>query len=128
MKKPLYKNIACNLEIINRCAESHPHAVDAAKDRNVHLVENFMPHGSGIDAGIKLLAEESNKNKIVFQFCFHHMNDGGFYDGWTEHKAIVTPSLQFDFDLKITGRDRNDVKEYLYEIISHALETECENQ
>ena len=46
---------------------------------------------------------------------FHHMNDGGFYDGWTEHSVVVTPSLVYGFDTRITGRDRNDIKNYIGE-------------
>jgi hypothetical protein len=50
------------------------------------------------------------------------MNDNGMYDGWTTHQVIVTPSLAFGFTLKITGRDRNQIKDYLSETYHYALE------
>jgi len=55
------------------------------------------------------------------------MNESGAYDGWTEHKLIVSPSLLFDLDLRITGRDRNGIKEYLHDVFSAALQTEIEH-
>lgn len=52
------------------------------------------------------------------------MNENGMYDGWTEHKAIIKPSLVFGLDLKITGRDRNGIKEYLHDTFMQALTDE----
>jgi hypothetical protein len=77
------------------------------------LVENYLPHGSGFDSGTEFIWDESNRNKLVFATAFHHMNEGGYYDGWSEHKVIVTPDLLFGFNIKITGRNRNDIKEYI---------------
>lgn len=79
------------------------------------LVKDTAPSGSGIDTGTKINLEKSSANKLVFEFGFHHMNENGFYDGWTEHTAIVTPSLTSQFDLRITGRNRNDIKDYLHD-------------
>jgi hypothetical protein len=77
------------------------------------IVKNTAPSGSGIDCGTKILLDECSAEKLVFQANFHHMNDVGYYDGWTEHKIIVTPSLAHGFNLRVTGRNRNDIKEYL---------------
>lgn len=90
----------------------------------LELVKRFMPSGSGIDCGTKIDLDEClrvNGAKLFFTFSFHHMNEGGMYDGWTEHTLIVTPSLWHDFDLRITGRDRNGIKEYLHDVYSSAL-------
>jgi hypothetical protein len=48
------------------------------------------------------------------------MDDGGGYDGWTEHTITVTPSFR-GFDLTISGRDRNDIKDYLHQTFDHVL-------
>jgi hypothetical protein len=45
------------------------------------------------------------------------MNEGGMYDAWTEHTIRVRPSLSSGFTLTISGRDRNEIKEYLHELI-----------
>lgn len=90
-------------------------------ERLEQLQHDYLPSGSGIDSGTKIDLEKSTDEKIVLNFGYHHMNEGGFYDGWTEHTAIITPSLQFGFNLKITGRDRNQIKEYLADTFRQVL-------
>jgi len=80
-----------------------------------------LPSGSGIDSAPKFDFDASTPEKLVFNFGYHHMNESGMYDGWTDHSLIVTPSLQFGFHLRITGKDRNQVKDYLYETFQYAL-------
>ncbi len=75
----------------------------------------LLPSGSGIDAGMKFDWQTSTSNKLVFTFSFHHLNGGGYYDGWTEHKLILTPTFGY-FDSNITGQNKNDVKDYLYDV------------
>lgn len=76
-----------------------------------------LPSGSGIDAGMKLLTDDCTDKKIIFSFGYHHMNENGFYDGWTEHRLIITPAFG-DLDLRITGRDRYNTKDYLYDLFN----------
>lgn len=97
---------------------------DWAEERLEMIEREYLPSGSGIDAGCKILVEESHKNRLVIQTEFHHMNEAGFYDGWTSHKVIVTPSLIYGFDLRITGRDKNSIKEYLGDLFFQALDQE----
>ena len=50
------------------------------------------------------------------------MTEHGYYDGWTEHDVIVTPSLRSPgFSLRITGRNRRDIKEYIADAFHDAL-------
>lgn len=90
----------------------------------LELVKRYMPSGSGVDAGTTLDFDASNEDRLVFATSFHHMDEHGSYDGWTEHKVIVTASLAFEFNVRITGRDRNEIKDYLAELFNHALHTE----
>ena len=90
------------------------------------LVKEHLPSGAGFDHGTSLDLDASTGEKLVFNTAFHHMNDGGFYDGWTEHHVICTPSLAHDFSLKISGRNRNDIKEHIHEVFSIALQSESE--
>ena len=80
---------------------------------------DLLPSGSGIDAGIKLNEYETKKDRIVFNLSFHHMDENGYYCGWSDHNLIITPSLTNGFDLKITGRNVRDIKEYLYSLLDH---------
>lgn len=88
-----------------------------------------LPHGSGIDGKTEFDFEASNENKLVIKSSYHHMNDGGYYDGWTEFKVIVTPDLAFGFGLKVQGafpRKYADTRDYLIETFNYALEAEVE--
>lgn len=49
------------------------------------------------------------------------MNDAGYYDGWTEHTITVTPAFIGGFELSISGRNRNDIKDYISEVFNQAL-------
>lgn len=80
-----------------------------------------MPSGSGIDNGTSFDFDKSKLNKLIFTFDYHHMNEHGYYDGWTSHKAYVTPDLNSETLIKISGRDRNMIKDYLWEVYNHAL-------
>jgi hypothetical protein len=77
------------------------------------LVNNFLPYGSGFDQGVTFSVNESNHNKLVFITSFHHMDENGFYCGWSDHKIIVTPDLTFGFNIKITGVNMRDIKDYI---------------
>lgn len=88
-------------------------------------LDDYFPSGSGFDSGTKLDIDTSDDEKLVFTTSFHHMNDGGMYGGWTEHTITVIPSLGLDYRLKISGRDRNGIKEYISEQFSMALSHEA---
>jgi hypothetical protein len=128
--RPLYQHFASALNALSNCIASkntdwqsrHESALES-------LAKEFMPSGSGIDCGTKLDIDASlrDPSRLVFTFSFHHMDESGGYDGWTEHKLIVRPSLVFGIDLKITGRDRNGIKEYLHDVFSSALDQDIEH-
>lgn len=84
------------------------------------LVRDHMPSGSGFDSGTTLDMDASHAEKLVFHTSFHHMHDGGYYDGWTEHTITVTPSFQ-GINLRVGGRNRNNIKDYIHETFSFAL-------
>lgn len=85
-----------------------------ARDELIAQIMETAPSGSGIDSGTKL-EEGSRPDRIVFEFGYHHMNEVGYYDGWTDHRAKVYPDPGYDFRLEITGRDRNQIKDYLHQ-------------
>jgi hypothetical protein len=90
---------------------------DIARSRLAQLVD-LLPSGSGIDNGTKLVSADSTK--IVLSAEYHHMNDGGYYDGWTTHR--ITIRAQFGgIDVTIGGRNRDDIKEYLAQVYYDAL-------
>ena len=88
------------------------------------IEREYLPSGSGVDAGTRIDLERSTGKRIVLTFGFHHMNEGGYYDGWTDHKVTVTPAFIGGFDLRVTGRDRNQIKDYLGDLIHEILASE----
>lgn len=126
-KVHLYMAIARSLGAMENCLKTNNthwhvrHEQDA-----IDLVRAHMPHGSGIDNSTKIDLERSDPNRLVFSFGYHHMNEAGMYDGWTDHEAIVTPCLSFGFSLRITGRDKNQIKDYLHYVFQTALETDVD--
>lgn len=121
MDNQLASAMAMMLQAIDNCkASGNKEWEEKHKDRLDWLVRNEMPSGSGIDTGTKL-DDESTPERLVFTCSFHHMDESGGYDGWTEHKVIVTASLVHGIFIRVTGRDRNDIKEYLHEVYAHCI-------
>jgi len=121
----VYQAIASKIAAMRNCLDNgngewftrHRDAID-------NIMREHMPRGSGFDAGTEFDVcdhVDDNRERLVFTTSFHHMNETGFYDGWTDHKVIVTPSFA-GFDLRVTGRDRNGIKEHIADTFHHALE------
>jgi len=118
--KPLYKMIASTVDAYHRCKTNNS-IWETKHEERLRLFDDLLPSGSGIDNGTQIDIERSTGEKIVLITSFHHMNSGGYYDGWTEHTVVIKPSLIHGIDLLITGKDRNEIKEYLYQTYWHAL-------
>lgn len=128
MARYLYSELAAAIEARRNCDTRVPRNeewFDKWTERIMQL-QQLLPSGSGIDQGTQVDTDESHAEKIVLRTSFHHMNDGGMYDGWTEHTIIVTPSFR-GINLRISGHNRNDIKEYLYETFEYALTREVES-
>lgn len=65
---------------------------------------------------------------MVFSVPFHHMDENGYYCGWTTYILTVKPSFWKGFEITIknggTGLERrerymiNDTKDYLYDLFN----------
>jgi hypothetical protein len=116
--KPLYQRIA-------QALQWHSTVSDEWKERAEDLIDTLeaqLPSGSGMDNGTKIDREKSTPEKIVLTFGYHHMDENGYYCGWTHHKATITPSLVDGFNMKIT-KNKVDVyfMDYLYDVFYTAL-------
>ena len=89
--EPLYQRLATLCD-----AAIHCHNTDNEEwhqrhiERACHLVAMNLPCGSGFDNGTNLDFDKSHQNRLVFTTAFHHMDESGMYDGWTEHE-VSTP-------------------------------------
>ena len=121
--RKLYQQLSTLVVAIKNCEETGNQEWEQRHmERAVKIVEDHLPHGSGFDAGTYLDFERSNEDRLIFTTSYHHMDEGGHYDGWSEHEVWVRPHLAFGFTLRITGRDRNDIKDYIGECFHHALD------
>jgi hypothetical protein len=118
------------------CVVAHHNCIAHTKDgANSHLVEwigrhrdaadalcrEYMPRGSGFDCGTRIDWDRTTADKLVFSTSFHHMNECGYYDGWTEHTVTVRASLVHELDIRVSGRDRNAIKDCIADAFSSAL-------
>jgi len=123
----IYQLLATKLDARARCLEKgntewFAHHEVAILD----IMRDTAPSGSGIDNGTSIDLDKSTGNRLVFDMSFHHMDENGMYDGWTDHTIIVKPSLIFDIDVKISGRNRNNIKDYLHDEVYWWLKTTVE--
>lgn len=125
----LYEQLARTLIALRNCQahddnREHWDAMeDMHSDRIEKLCKDYLPSGSGFDSGSVLLIDDSRPDRLVIRADFHHMDENGFYCGWSEHTVIVRASLAFGFELRITGPNRRGIKDYISDVFYSALNT-----
>lgn len=119
--KTLIESIASSVAAYHNCVKSNNTDWQNKHVETIASLEKMLPSGSGIDNGTKIDIDRSSADKVVLIVGFHHMNENGYYDGWTEHDIIVTPAFIGGVNLRITGRDRNQIKDHLYDTYAYAL-------
>lgn len=127
MKKPLYTVLASTYIAWKNCQEKgNIEWFGKHQERLTDLVKNHLPHGSGFDSGCRFSFNRSTPDRLVIHTSFHHMDENGYYAGWTEHTVIVTASLAFGIEIRITGRDRNAWKDFAHDVFQTSLMEEIE--
>lgn len=116
----IYQQIAIYLNIIK---SQKVYTSLSDKEAELDKIMKNAPSGSGFDKGTEL-DDSSSSNKLIFNTAFHHMDENGYYDGWTDHKVIITPSFINSFDMRISGRNRNNIKEYISDLFNDWLTTD----
>lgn len=90
-------------------------------------VKKHAPRGSGFDSGTTIDIDRSTENRLVFNTSFHHMDEHGSYDGWTEHTVTVRPTFGGTPDIRISGRNRNGIKDHIAETFHYWLTTKTQH-
>jgi len=114
------KQIARSFNAYQTCKRTDNDWADRHEEDIEQIVKDIFPSGSGFDSGTKFNFEASKDNRLVFTTSFPHMDENGGYDGWTDHEVIVTPSLALDFDIRVTGKNQNEIKDYIAETFQYA--------
>jgi len=120
MNNTLIKAIAQTAGAYRRCAAIPGHDWTDKHYERLLWLQDQLPSGSGIDSGTKINIDATTEDKVVLDLSFHHMDEHGHYDGWTQHCVIVRPAFE-GLSIRITGRDRNQVKDYLHQVFEHTL-------
>ncbi len=115
------QKIAQTLEAWNNCNNSGNQEWLSKHEETLNsLVKNYLPSGSGFDAGVQLDFSRSDSSRIIFQTSFHHMNGAGYYTRWTEHDITVKPKFN-GISIKVSGINYKEIKEYIAEIFNQVL-------
>ena len=70
---------------------------------------------AGFDTGTLIDFDKSTAEEVNVSITqFHHADDGG-YTGWTSATVTVRSSLVFGFRITVSGRNKNDIKDYIHE-------------
>lgn len=104
----------------NDTTAAHYRDMAMQHEASINAIEQYLPRGSGIDAGTTFDSARSGASVLRFNTSFHHMDQHGGYDGWTEHLVTVRPAFE-GLDIVVTGRDRNQIKDYLHDTFRQAL-------
>jgi hypothetical protein len=123
MTRKLYQRLNTAVVAMRNCEKSGNTEWQERHERTISdLVYRYMPSGSGWDCGTKFDTAEWTESKMTFYGSYHHMDDGG-YCGWTDHTITIRPSFD-GIDMTISGRDRNEIKDYLHDCFWTALTQE----
>ena len=135
MKTKLYAKLADLVVAKNNCIKHASETNDTTERERANewklkheyqltfLVSKYMPSGSGFDAGTRLDLNACNANRLVFKTSYHHVDENGSYGDWTEHTVRVYPTFG-GVRMTITGENKNDIKNYIYESFDIVLDTE----
>ncbi len=119
--KRLIEHIADTVVALHNCRAGRGHSdwIPKHEESLANLCKE-LPRGSGIDSGTQIDVDRSSGDRVVLTFGFHFMDPNGYYAGWGDYQAVIRPAFH-GIDLTIKGRNRNDIKEYLYQTYEYAL-------
>lgn len=111
---------ASTLAICTRARRTcNPDWSAAHQERIDHVLGKWLPHGSGFDQTPELAEDATKPGVVVLKVPYHHMNEHGFYDGWSVY--TVRACATFDgHDVRVTG-GRKAEHDYIAEQYRHAL-------
>ena len=120
---PIYKRLPSALTAMKNCSRAGNTEWLERWSDSIDAMMRHAPSGGGFDSGTTLDRDKTTDHKLVFDTAYHHMSEHGYYNGWTEHTVTVTPDFG-GFDMKISGRDRNEIKDYIADCFDTFLTTE----
>lgn len=118
----IYQVIASAFVARENCLKSGNKEWEVRHADNVNaMVRYHLPSGSGFDAGTNFDWYKSRPDCLVFRTSYHHMNEAGYYCGWTEHVIRVRPAFD-GIKIDISGENRNGIKDLIHDTFSNSLD------
>lgn len=121
----LYKKLSAALQAQKNCLEHKNPTWHAIWSDRVEKIMRSAPSGSGFNTGTSLEYVQEPDTELRFCTEYNHMDEAGYYDGWTTHVVKVTPRFS-GIDIKVTGKNKNDIKEYIGDVFYDWLTTELD--
>ena len=85
------------------------------------MLQKLLPIGNGIEKEC-VISLKSTKKRIVIDTAYWHE----LLQEWTEHQIVVTPSFEGEINIRVTGKNVDNIKEYINEVFRKALMKEYE--
>lgn len=124
----LYERIYLTLEALRVSTERNNREWITKHNDTIDLMDKLLPSGSGFDEGCQIVREVvRGKESFVIKAPYHHMDENGFYGGWSDYKIRVYPSFIGGFYVRVTGKNYNGAKEYITELFYSVLQEECDS-
>lgn len=125
----VYERIASLIVAIQNCEKpgfnGHPDYPQKHIDALQCIARECLPSGSGFDRGCSVDIDASSAVCIAVNTAFHHMDDNGYYCGWTDHVVRIRAHLAFGFTVSISGRNFRGIKDYMSDVFYHVMQSEC---
>jgi hypothetical protein len=87
------------------------------KEKQLSWLQELLPIGNGIETGC-VISLKSTKKRIVIDTAYWHPNNS---DEWTNYQVVITPSFEGEINIRIKGKNEDDIKEYLHEYFRETL-------
>lgn len=96
------------------------------KREELVMLQELLPIGNGINYGCVISLKKSTEKRIVIYTAYWHPNDSYETSRWTHHQIVITPSFEREINIRVTGKNVDNIKEYLQEVFREALMKEYE--
>lgn len=121
-RRAVYQHLASALTAYRNCIDSGNSEWECRHANWIKwLVDNKLPSGGGFDNGTSYDLDKWSPTSIVFATSWHHMDQNGYYSGWTHHNITITADLAGGFNIRVGGSNRNDIKDYIAEVFDLML-------
>ena len=92
------------------------------KEKELALLQELLPYGNGIETGCVISLKSTHK-RIVIDIAYGHPN---YTDDITTYQVVITPSFEEGINVRITGKNKDKLiewlqKQYLQAIFREAL-------